>query len=148
MTEEKMAKDKLIIRSMKPEDIAAVLDIDHKIGGGERAATYVTADLGGELALSFVAEIGGKIVGFILARHSYAGEPTVETGFIQAIGVDHDYRRQGIATKLVNHFLEHCKSRGLKTVRVTVKEYDSQLKGFFQCLDFSRGQLVDYTRTL
>lgn len=147
----KITENNLRIRSMEPEDITAVLQIDRKISGAQRAITYsdlITGDLGGVLDLSFVAEVAGQVVGFILAQHAYVGEPVVEVGLIQILGVDPDYWGQGLATKLVNTLLEHCKSKGLKTVRVMVKERDSQLQAFFAHLGFRRGQLIDYTKTL
>lgn len=151
MTAEQTNQDKVRIRPMEPEDISVVLEIDRKISGVQRAITYkdlITGDLGGELDLSFVAEIGGQVTGFILARHAYLGEPVIEVGLIQILGVDPDYQGQGIATKLVNAMLERSRSKGLKIVRIMVDERDSQLQGFFAHMAFRRGQLIDYTKTL
>jgi len=151
MTAVERRESKIRIRPMEPEDIDNVLAIDRKISGVRRAVTYtdlITGDLGGVLDLSFVAEVDGQVAGFILARLAYVGEPVMEVGLIQILGVDPDYWRQGIATKLVNVLLERCQSKGLKTVRIMVNERDSQLQNFFQRLGFRRGQLIDYTRTL
>lgn len=142
---------KVTIRPMEPEDIDAILTIDRKITGVRRAITYtdlITGYLGGTLDLSFVAEINGQVAGLIMARLAYVGEPVTEVGLIQILGVDPDYQRRGIATKLVNVMLEHCKSKGVKTVRVTIKERDSQMRGFFERMGFSRGQLIDYSKIL
>ena len=138
------------IRPMEPEDIEAILAIDRKITGVRRAITYtdlITGDLGGVLDLSVVAEVRGKVAGFILARHACVGEPIVEVGLIQVLGVDPDYWRQSIGTKLVNTLLGHCQSKGLKTVRAMINEDDSQLQQFFERTGFHRGQLIDYVRT-
>ena len=65
-----MEKGTVNIRRMGRRDIDAVLDIDRKISGGRGLITYrdmVAADPGGALDLSFVAEVDGKVVGFILA---------------------------------------------------------------------------------
>lgn len=151
MTAIERRESKIRIRPMEPEDIDSVLAIDRKISGVRRAVTYtdlITGDLGGVLDLSFVAEVDGQVAGFILARLAYVGEPVMEVGLIQILGVDPDYWRQGIATKLVNVLLERCQSKGLKTVRIMVNERDSQLQGLFQRMGFRRGQLIDYTRTL
>jgi len=142
---------KVRIRPMEPEDIDAVLAIDKKISGVRRAVTYtdlITGDLGGVLDLSFVAEVDGHIAGFILARRSYVGEPVAEVGLVQILGVDPDYGRQGIATKLVEALLESGQSENLKAVRIMIKERDSQLQAFFAHMGFKRGQLIDYTKTL
>jgi len=142
---------RVVIRPMEPEDIDAVLTIDRKISGVQRAITYtdlITGELGGVIDLSFVAEINGQVVGIILARLAYVGDPVTEVGLVQILGVDPDYQRQGIATKLVSAMLERCKSKGIKTVRVSVNERDSQLRGLFQRIGFRRGQLIDYSKTL
>lgn len=144
-------ESKVRIRPMEPEDIDAVLAIDKKISGVRRAVTYtdlITGDLGGVLDLSFVAEVDGYIAGFILARRAYVGEPVAEVGLVQILGVDPDYGRQGIATKLVEALLESVQSENLKAVRIMIKERDSQLQAFFAHMGFKRGQLIDYTKTL
>ena len=136
---------------MEHEDIDAVLAIDRKITGVRRAVTYtdlITGDLGGVLALSFVAEVNGQVAGFILARRAYLGDPVTEVGLVQILGVDPEYWRQGIATKLVNALLDTCRSKGLNAVWIMINQRDSQLQGFFEHLGFRRGELIDYTKTL
>jgi len=135
---------------MEHEDIDSILAIDRKITGVRRAVTYtelITGDLGGVLALSIVAEVDGEVHGFILARRAYIGEPT-EVGLIQMLGVDPDYQHQGIATKMVNTFLDTCHSKNLNAVRIMINERDSQLEGLFEHLGFRRGEFIDYTKTL
>ena len=142
---------KVNIRAMEPEDISSVLEIDRRISGVRRAVTYkdlITGDIGGELDLSFVAEIGDQVIGLLLGRLAYTGEPLIAAGLIQTLGVDPDYQKQGIATGLVNAMLEHCRARGIDMVRTMVKENDSQLQGFFAHMGFRRGQLIDYTMSL
>ena len=151
MITEQMKKDKIAIRPMIPEDISACLEIDRKITGVGRAVThdYVrSAELGGELVLSFIADFGGKIVGLIMARRIYVGDPVIETGLIQILSVDPAYQGQDIGTKLVNSVLEKCRSLGITTIRVLVNERNSELQGLFQHLDFYHDHLIDYTKTL
>ena len=146
MTDAKTVESKLRIRPMEHEDITDILAIDRKITGVRRAITYtdlITGDLGKVLDLSFVAEVSGQVVGFVLARHTYVGA-IGEAGLIHILGVDPDYWGLGIATKLVNSLLELCHSKGLKTVRVMINEADKQLQKFFSRLGFGRGCLIDY----
>lgn len=151
MTTIERKQGKIRIRPMEPEDIDSVLAIDRKISGVRRAITYtdlITGDLGGVLDLSFVAEVDGQIAGFILARRAYVGEPVTEVGLIQILGIDPDYWRQGIATKLVNALLDNCQEKKLDAVRIMVNERDSQLQPFFAHMGFHQGQLIDYTKAL
>jgi ribosomal protein S18 acetylase RimI-like enzyme len=137
-------------RRMSRSDIDAVLDIDRKIGGGRGLITYrdmVAADPGGALDLSFVSEVDGKVVGFILARLTYVGVPFIEIAVIQAIVVGPDYQRRGIASRLVNALLEHCHAEGINTIRAVADERNADLKRFFQRLGFRRSELINYVRT-
>ncbi len=138
------------LRRMTRSDIDAVLDIDRKIIKGRGLITYrdmVAVDPGGALDLSFVAEVGGKVVGFTLARLTYVGVPFVEIAVIQAIVVDPDYQRRGIASRLVNGLLGHCHAEGINTIRAVLDERNAALKRFFQRLGFRRSELVNYAKT-
>ena len=151
MITKQITRDKIVIRPMKPEDISACLEVDRKITGKGRAVTYdyvITSELGGELALSFIADFGGQIIGFIMARRIYVGDPVTETGLIQILGVDPSYQGQGIGAKLVNAVIDQCKAYDLKTIRVLINERDSKSRGLFQHLDFEHDHLVDYTKML
>lgn len=150
MTSLERGEPKVRIRPMEHEDVDRVLAIDRKITGVRRAVTYtelITGDLGGVLALSLVAEVNGEVQGFILARRAYVGE-AMEVGLIQILGVDPDYQRRGLATKLVNTLLDTCRAKKLNAVRLMINVRDSQLVGLFEHLGFRRGELVDYTKTL
>ncbi len=151
MTDKQKVQKHVRIRPMGTDDISAVLDIDHKISGMQRAITYddpADGDLGGELEFSVVAEKDDKVVDFIFGKHLYMGEPVSEVGLIQTLGVDPDYRRQGIATKLVYTLFELYFSKGIKNVQVMVSGGDGQLDGFFTQLDFHRGYQIVYTKDL
>jgi ribosomal protein S18 acetylase RimI-like enzyme len=142
---------KVRIRPMEHEDIDSVIAIDRKITGVRRAVTYtelITGDLGGVLALSLVAEVNGEVKGFILARRAFIGEPPTEVGLVQILGVDPDYQRRGIATKMVNALLDTCRTKKLGAVWILINVRDSQLAGLFEHLGFRRGELIDYTKTL
>lgn len=140
-----------IIRTMKPEDIGAIIAIDQILTGNERATTLsdlVTEDLMSAMELSSVAEINNQVVGFILARHAYIGEPVVEAGLIQGLGIHPLYQRRGIATQLINALTERSRSKSIKTLRVMLGEQDSTMKDFFTRVNFRLAQLRVYDKTL
>lgn len=139
------------IRPMEPEDIDGILEVDRKISGTARALTYrdlVREALGGQIDMSFVAEIDDQFVGFVMAYLTYVREQVSEACVIQIFGVDPKYQRQGIATKLVQALLDNCRLKKIKLIRTMVEERDSELQGFFKRLGFDRGRYIDYSKTV
>jgi len=150
------------IRPMESGDINAVIAVyekirEEKIPGTKRSRlsyrgtmTYdevASTNPGGPLDLSFVAEVDGKVIGFIWGRLAFAGIPVDEVGIIHMIIVDPDYQRQGIAGKLVDALAKRCHEKGVKTVRAVIDERHWELQNYFQKLGFRRSELVIYTRT-
>ncbi len=139
--------DELTFRPMEPEDVNAILSIDRKISGMQRAITYeVNQIIGGNLALSFVAETEAQVIGFVLATLTCIPEEVIEACAILTVGIDPDYQHQGVATRLIQALLDACRSKGIRTVRTMVDEHDSQLKSLFEKMDFQRGRLVQYLK--
>ncbi len=139
------------IRPMEPEDIHGILEVDRKISGVQRAITYrdlVREVLGGEVDVSFVAEIDNQFVGFVLAYLTYVREQISEACVIQIFGVDPAYQKQGIASKLIQALMEKCRAKKIKLIRVMLDERDGDLQGFFKRLGFDRGRHVDYSKSL
>jgi len=146
-----MAGKEMKIRPMEPEDINGILEVDRKISGVARALTYrdlVREALGGQIDMSFVAEIDNQFVGFVMAYLTYVREQVSEACVIQIFGVDPKYQRQGIASKLIQALLDKCRSKKIKLVRVMIDERDSELQGFFKRLGFDRDRYIDYSKTV
>src|SRR4030042_29780 len=104
-------KDDVNIRPMTRSDIHAVLILDRKMSEGRGVLSYkdmAAIDPGGPLDLSFVAEVEGKVIGFIIARLAYVMIPLIEVCIIQGILVDSDYRGRGIGGKLLDELLDYC----------------------------------------
>ncbi len=142
---------KVKIRPMEPEDISAIFEVDQKISGVQRALTYrdlVREALGGQIDMSFVAEVDNQFVGFVMAYLTYVREQVSEACVIQIFGVDPQYQRQGIASKLIQALLDKCRSKKIKLVRVMIDERDSELQGFFKRLGFDRDRYIDYSKTV
>jgi ribosomal protein S18 acetylase RimI-like enzyme len=156
------ATEELKIRPMERSDIDAMMAVyskirEEKIPGVKRsrlsyrgAMTFdevASTNPGGPLDLSCVAEINGKVIGFIWGRLTFAGIPVDEVGIIHLLIVDPDYQKQGIAAKLVDALVQRCNTRGVKTVRAVIDERHWELQNYFQRLGFKRSELVIYTRT-
>ncbi len=157
---------KIKIRPLVLEDLKAIFLIDRRIRAVGKAITYAnvaTEDIFtigrevnhqkrpvsyivGLLDFGFVAEIDSHICGFILGQ--VAHEDATEVGLILMLGVHPDYQRKGIATNLVNTLCEKYRSKGIKTIRVTIDRQDKDLLDFVEHMDFIAGHRVDYSKTL
>jgi len=138
------------IRPMERKDIDAVLAIDRRINPTRSIFTrreLSACDPGGQLDLSFIAEVENEVVGFVMARLAYVGIPVAEVGIIHAVAVDPDYQREGIGARLLSTLSSCCQTEGISQLRVVINERDTQLKDFFENLGFRRSELVIYTKT-
>ncbi len=144
-------KSDIIIRRMTRADIDSVLQLDRKIGKGKSHITYkdmVSLDPGGVLDFSFVAESGGNVVGFILARLMYMGMPFSEFCVIHAIDVTDDMQSRGIGRRLVDEVLDRCQSEGVNTIRAIFPEKNEKLRKAVVNLGFRRSSIANYDISL
>ncbi|MBI4321519.1 MAG: GNAT family N-acetyltransferase [Chloroflexi bacterium] len=141
----------ITVRPMEEDDISGVLEIDRKTTGGSRALTYqdqVNIYLGGELSLSYVAERDGRIVGFVLGRIRNLRYGIYEGAWFEMIGVDPEYKRQGIGRQLLTAFLAGCRERKVKQVHLVVSSQDREIKPFIEAIGFTPGEQIHYVKRL
>jgi GNAT superfamily N-acetyltransferase len=134
---------------MVENDIEGILAVDRKITGQNRALTYATLPnnfLGGELAMSLVAEVGDRIVGFLLGQR--ATSETTDVAVVQIMGVDPAYLHQRIGTRLMETFFEACRKRGVNSVHSMVSVHDWWMLSFLRSLDFTHGEMVELVKPL
>jgi N-acetylglutamate synthase-like GNAT family acetyltransferase len=139
-------KSRLKIREMKVEDLEGVLDIERETKGDSRAATYAPVPdscIGGEMDASIVAEVGDKIVGFVLGRVVRSPTELRSVVWIELIGILPEYQHKGVGRKMVEAWKERCRKKGINKVHVMVNWRDWWMLSFFQSLGFSRGELTD-----
>jgi predicted N-acetyltransferase YhbS len=135
------------IRPLKKEDLEAIVEIDEKILGGNRKDYWER-----KLALmntkaskvSLVAEMGGKVVGFILGDVSGWEFGVPDTiGWIDTIGIDPVYQKRGLATALANEVIKNLKAIGVRAVYTLVSWNDWDLLQFFHAMGFTRGDMIN-----
>jgi predicted N-acetyltransferase YhbS len=135
------------IRSLKREDLDAIVEIDEKVLG-EYRRDYWERKL--ELMnnkfsqISLVAEMEGKVVGFILGDVSGWEFGVPETiGWIETIGVDPGYQKKGLATSLAHELISNLKVTGVKTIYTLVSWNNWDLLQFFHAMGFTRGDMIN-----
>jgi ribosomal protein S18 acetylase RimI-like enzyme len=139
------------IRRMTRSDLHEVLVLDRIVRSSERDVIkyedIASADPGTPPDLSFVAEIGDRMVGFSINRSMYLMVPLTEVCIIHAILVHPDYRRHGIGRKLIQAIVNHCQTEGIKTVRILIPRGNKELRDLFERQGFQRSRIVNFDKT-
>jgi len=152
------------IRRMVEADLPRVNEIDRLLFGEERVPTWpFSFESYWALyrpELSFVAEVGGRVVGFIVGtlekeEHSQSVlslRHTIEppsrhrkVGWVDMIGLDPGYQHMGIGRGLVEAFHEECQ-RSDAVMRGISRESDKRLRNFMASVGFKSSDLVIYER--
>ena len=150
-----MKESTIDIRLMKADDFDAVVAIDEKALKVSRPKYYeIKFDMlfktSNFLPVSLVAVTEDeRLVGFVMGE-IYIGEYGIsqEGSTLDTIGVDPDYRQQGIGEQLVNEFAKHLKSLGVETMHTLVDTNDSKLIHFFNKSGFSPSKTINLERSL
>jgi len=136
-----------VIRAMVPSDLNRIVEIDIMVLGKPRP-DYWEMKLGllekGSQVSSLVAELDGKVVGFIIGNESRWEYGIPENiGWIDTIGIDPDYQRRGIAKILFTEMTNNLKKAGIDSVITFVKRRDWVLLKFFDSMGFQKGDMVN-----
>lgn len=139
--------ENVIIRILEKGDLEAIAEIDEKVLGENRKDYWERKleALGTKSAqISFVVEVEGKVVGFILGDISGWEFGVPDTiGWIDTIGIDPFYQKKGLATALANELIRSLKADGVKTIYTLVSWNDWDLLQFFHAMGFSRGDMIN-----
>ncbi len=136
-----------VIRTIVPSDLDRVVEIDIKVLGKSRLEYWeMKLELVGKRSQisSLVAELDGKVIGFIIggaSRWEYGVPENI--GWIDTIGVDPDYQRKGIAKILFTEMTNNLKKVGVDTIITFVKRRDPILLNFFNSLGFQKGDMIN-----
>jgi len=150
-----MDKRTIKIRLMKADDFDAVVGIDEKISKASRPDYYQMkferlVQSKDYLPTSLVAEDqGGKVVGFVMGE-LYIGEYGIsqEKATLDTIGVDPDYQHKGIGKRLINEFIDHLMTLGVKKINTLVNWNDSKLIQFFSANQFTLSGTINLERNI
>lgn len=133
---------KIQIRPMRIDDLEAIVEIDRKIFGKARPEYWKKIVVPNDQYpfSSLVAELEGKVIGFIVGEVSGGKFGVPDTvGWLTTIGVDPDYQHRGVARKLSDTFIQNLKSVGVRIVYTLVNWSDWDLLRFFRNMGFTRG---------
>lgn len=135
------------VRQMTPGDFPAILALDRKVAGRERARSYqqhVNRYLDNYYPpLCQVAVVGDEVVGFILGDVRGWEYGLAPSGWIDIMGVDPERQRQGVGQALIKAFVAQCRKQKLSAVHAIVRGTDRRLQAFLRAAGMEKGQLVD-----
>jgi ribosomal protein S18 acetylase RimI-like enzyme len=138
---ESLPRDRLWVRSMKPDDLPALVAIDRRITGHDRPAYYARKmdEVFTESAvrMSLVAEIDQHPAGFIMARVDF-GEfgATEPEAVMDTIGVDPRRQHEGVATALMSQLSANLGALRAESLRTEVDWNRFGLLGFLDRTGF------------
>jgi ribosomal protein S18 acetylase RimI-like enzyme len=141
----------LRIRTMSRDDADAILAIDQKITGKKRKAFWLTRVAYGiarDPGASLVAEVDGKVVGFVLCDLRGGGFAPTEDGWIEILGVEPDYQRKGIGKLLCEEAIKHFKEKGVQRVRVSFSWTAADIAALMKSLGFRRAECITLEKEL
>lgn len=148
-----LARDKIPVRSLQEGDLHALVAIDRRITGRDRAAYFhrklTEALTGSDVRVSLVAEQDGVPVGFIMARVDFGEFGQVETtAVIDTIGVDPDYRNRGVGRALLSQLLANLGTLRVEKVQTEVDWQDRDLLGYLDHSGFCPSQRLCFDKPL
>ena len=137
MQDSTLETQSVLVRTLRPEDLEAVIRLDAK-NVGKRRDEYFKMKLAQKLAesgvkVSLAAEIDGLFVGFLLSRVFYGEFGVPEpVAFLDTFGVDLLFRGKGVGHALMAQLRMNLGGLGVGQLRSEVRWDDTQLVAFFQ----------------
>jgi GNAT superfamily N-acetyltransferase len=146
-----MSRTDVVVRSLEPSDLDAILHIDEKLTGQRRKEYWQRRF---ELALlrppwmSLVAETDGRVVGFAFG---WVGESEFgiaePTAWLDLIGVDPPYRGRHVGQALVDRFVASARElRAVRRIATLLDLGQADVREFFLRLGFRHGPMLQMER--
>ena len=142
-----LARDRVPVRSMVENDLAAIQRIDRHHTGIDRRAYYerklseVMSESG--IRVSLVAEVDGEPAGFVMARVDFGEFGKAEPmAVVDTLGVDPAYVHRGVGHALLSQLFANLATLHVETVRTNVSWDDVALLSFFKASGFAPSQRI------
>ena len=128
--------EQVSVRNMRESDLPEIVRIDCVAFGRPRPHYFEVLLLRSlkvtGLQISLVAEVEGRVVGYLVASLYYGEYGIAEpTASIDAIGVDPAVRRKRVGHALMRQFSSNVAAIGVTRLRTEVEWDDFDLLGFF-----------------
>lgn len=142
------------MRVMKSSDLDAIVRIDEQTSRQNRREYYerklaALLDPRHTINSSLVAEVDGKVVGFIMGDIYFGEFGIPETSAtIDTLGVEPKIQHHGIASDLMDQFIMNMKAAGVNKIYTLVNWDDFALERFFSRHRFVPSKRINLELTL
>ena len=140
-----------LVRRMRKEDAAEINRIDAAIRKSPSKLDFgriVEEEVERDVDASFVAEIEGRVVGFMISYITFGNFGTDRCAWIAMFGVDPKFMGQGIGKRLAEEIFNFHKDHGIKDVFTSVSWDSTDILSFFKTLGFEGGRFVHLCKPL
>ena len=96
----------------------------------------------------FVAELDGKVIGFMISYILTLGFGIEKSAWIATLGINPGYMGQGIGAGLAKEVFTFYRDQGVDNVYTSVRWDSTDLLSFFKTLGFDRSNFVNLRKIL
>ncbi|MBW2106213.1 MAG: GNAT family N-acetyltransferase [Deltaproteobacteria bacterium] len=141
----------LIIRNLEVRDSDDIFRIHGAITKELNAIDYhkmVKEEVKKENKVSFVAELDGKVVGFIITYILYGAFGLQKSAWIGLFGVEPKYMGSGIGKRMARGVFDELTKMNIKNIFTSVKWDSVDLLSFFKSLGFDRCEFINLKKVM
>lgn len=143
--------DNLLIRKLTSEDAEEISKIYLSITKTTSVDDFrkiVAKQAQRDEDASFVAELNGKVVGYLISYTLIGGFGIANSAWIANLGVNPKFMGQGIGEKMAQEIFQHYRNKGIKDIYTSVRWDSSDLLSFFKNLGFDRSNFINLKKNL
>ena len=144
--------ERIVIRRLKPEDADQIREIFAAITQQpvDPAAfnRIVEEQADRSEDASYVAELEGKVVGYMIGYCLTGGFGIKKSVWIANMGVSPAHMGQGIGRQLAETIFDFSRSQGIRDVYSSVRWDSPDLLSFFKLLGFDRSNFINLRKVL
>ena len=141
----------LIIRNLEVRDSEDISRIQEAITKEPSAIDYhkiVKEEVKKDNRVNVVAELDGKVVGFIITYILYGGFGLQKSAWIGLFGVEPKYMGSGIGKRMAKEVFDELTKINIKNIFTSVKWDSVDLLSFFKSLGFDRCNFINLKKVI
>jgi len=143
--------EKLRLRRLEARDVTEISQILKAITEKQGTKDYqraVEEEVKRDDRVSFVAELNGRVVGFIITYILYGAFGVEKSAWIGLFGVDPKYMGRGVGERMAHQVFDSLKEMGIKNIFSSVGWDSTDLLSFFKSLGFDRSSFINLEKTV